>query len=83
MSFRRKTNYRTGLERIRKELLKGVSQETVARRTSLTTRTYARAEEGKPVKYSSALEILDAINALLGEHGLGRVALDDLTLTIE
>ena len=75
--------YRTGLERIRKELLRGMSQETVARRTSLTTRTYARAEEGKPVKYSSALEILDAINGLLAERGMSPVTLDNLGLTIE
>lgn len=75
--------YRTGLERIRKELLKGLSQEAVARRTNLTTRTYARAEDGKPVKYSSALEILDAINGLLGERNLSPVTLNDLTLTIE
>ncbi len=75
--------YRTGLARIRKELLRGLSQEAIAKRTSLTTRTYARAEDGKPVKYSSALEILDAINALLGERGMNAVTLDDLTLHIE
>jgi len=76
-------DYRTGLERIRKELLRGLSQEAVAKRTSLTTRTYARAEDGKPVKYSSALEILDAVNALLAERNANAVTLDDLTLTIE
>ena len=75
--------YRTGLERIRKELLRGLSQENVSKRTSLTTRTYARAEEGKPVKYSSALEILDAINGLLAEHGMSQVTLDSLGLTFE
>jgi transcriptional regulator with XRE-family HTH domain len=77
------TVYRTGLERIRKEMLQGVSQESVAKRTSLTTRTYARAEDGKPVKYSSALEILDAINELLEERGISPVNLNDLTVTIE
>ena len=75
--------YRTELERIRKEMLRGMSQETVARRTSLTTRTYARAEEGKPVKYSSALEILAAINGLLAERSMHPVTLDTLGLTIE
>jgi transcriptional regulator with XRE-family HTH domain len=75
--------YRTGLERTRKELLRGLSQESISKRTSLTTRTYARAEEGKPVKYSSALEILDAINGLLTERGMSPVTLDDLGLTIE
>lgn len=77
------TTHRTGLERIRKEMLQGVSQESVAKRTSLTTRTYARAEDGRPVKYSSALEILDAINELLTERGISPVTLNDLTLTIE
>jgi transcriptional regulator with XRE-family HTH domain len=75
--------YRTGLERIRREMLQGVSQEGVAKRTDLTTRTYSRAEDGKPVKYSSAIAILDAINRLLGERNLGPVTLNDLTLTIE
>lgn len=75
--------YRTGLERIRKESLRGLSQENVSKRTSLTTRTYARAEEGKPVKYSSALEILDAINGLLVERGMSPATLDNLGLTIE
>ena len=75
--------YRTGLERIRKELLRGLSQENVSKRTTLTTRTYARAEEGKPVKYSSALEILDAINVLLAERGMSPVTLDSLGLTFE
>jgi transcriptional regulator with XRE-family HTH domain len=75
--------YRTGLERIRKELLRGLSQEAISKRTSLTTRTYARAEEGKPVKYSSALEIQDAINGLLAERGMSPVTLDNLGLTIE
>ena len=77
------TDYRTGLELIRRELLRGLSQEAVAKRTSLTTRTYARAEDGKPVKYSSALEILNAINALLADRSESTVTLDDLTLTIE
>jgi DNA-binding XRE family transcriptional regulator len=70
-------------QRIRKELLRGLSQEAIAKRTSLTTRTYAHAEDGKPVKYSSALEILDAVNTLLTEYGANAVTLDDLTLTIE
>ena len=77
------TAHRTGLERIRKEMLQGVSQESIAKRTRLTTRTHARAEDGKPVKYSSALEILDAINELLAERGISPVTLNDLTLTIE
>ncbi len=70
----------TALRRIRDEL--GVSQETVARRTSLTTGTYRRAEDGYPVKYSTAQEILQAINSLLREHNRSEVSLDDLDLTL-
>jgi predicted transcriptional regulator len=60
----------------------GVSQETVARRTSLTTGTYRRAEDGYPVKYSTAQEILQAINSLLREQGEAEVSLEDLGLTL-
>ena len=56
----------------------GVSQETVARRTSLTTGTYRRAEDGFPVKYSTAQELLQAINGLLREQGKAEVSLEDL-----
>lgn len=41
----------------------GVSQETGARRTGLTTGTYHRAGDGYPVKYSTAQEILQAIES--------------------
>ena len=68
------------LRKIRSEL--GVSQETVARRTSLTTGTYRRAEDGYPVKYSTAQEILQAINSLLREKGKAEVSLEDLDLTL-
>ncbi len=70
----------TPLRKIRDKL--GVSQETVARRTSLTTGTYRRAEDGYPVKYSTAQEILQAINSLLREQGEAEVSLEDLGLTL-
>ncbi len=70
----------TPLRKIRDTL--GVSQETVARRTSLTTGTYRRAEDGYPVKYSTAQEILQAINSLLREQGKAEVSLEDLSLTL-
>ena len=75
--------YPTELKRIRIEVLNGISQENVAKRTTLTTYTYRRAEEGFPVKYSSALEIRDAINSLLAEHGLSRVSLEELGINLE
>jgi transcriptional regulator with XRE-family HTH domain len=73
-------NTETPLRRIRDGL--GVSQETVARRTSLTTGTYRRAEDGFPVKYSTAQELLQAINSLLREQGKAEVSLEDLGLTL-
>jgi hypothetical protein len=59
-----------------------VSQEKVARRTSLTTGTYRRAEDGYPVKYSTAQEILQAINSILREQGKAEVSLEDLSLKL-
>jgi transcriptional regulator with XRE-family HTH domain len=70
----------TPLRRMREGL--GLSQETVARRTSLTTGTYRRAEEGYALKYSTAQEILQAINSFLRESGKPTVSLDDLGLTL-
>jgi hypothetical protein len=65
------------------EILGGISQENIAKRTSLTTYTYRRAEEGYPVKYSSAQEIKDAINSFLVERNLPQVTLDELGLNLE
>ena len=70
----------TPLRRIREAL--GISQEMVARRTKLTTGTYRRAENGQPVKYSTALDILQAINSLLREHNKPEISLDDTGLTL-
>ena len=70
----------TPLRKFRDEL--GASQETVARRTRLTTGTYRRAEDGYPVKYSTAQEILRAINSLLREQGKAEVSLEDLGMTL-
>lgn len=70
----------TPLRRIREEL--GVSQEAVARRTSLTTGTYRRAEDGNAVKYSTAQEILQAINSLRKEQNKVELSLEDLALTL-
>ncbi|MGB8347970.1 MAG: helix-turn-helix domain-containing protein [Ktedonobacteraceae bacterium] len=70
----------TRLRRIREEM--GLTQETVARRTTLTFGTYRRAEDGYPVKYSTAQEILQAINSFLREKGKAEVSLNDLDLTL-
>lgn len=76
------TTYPTELKRIRTEILK-VSQERIAKRTNLTTYTFRRAEEGFPIKYSSAQEITTAINNLLSEQGLNQVTMDELGLQLE
>ncbi len=70
----------TPLRSIREGL--GVSQETVAKRTSLTTGTYRRAEDGNKVNYSTAQEILAAINSFLAEKGLDAVTLEDIGLNL-
>jgi len=70
-----------GLRRIRENI--GATQEDVARRTTLTLGTYRRAERGGAVKYSTAQEILTALNVLLTEHGREPVTLESLELTIE
>jgi transcriptional regulator with XRE-family HTH domain len=74
------TDDETPLRRIREEL--GVSQEAVARRTTASTGTYRRAENGYPVNYSTAQEILQAINSFLKERGKKEVTLDDLGLQL-
>ncbi len=70
----------TTLRRIRERL--GVSQEAVARRTSLTTGTYRRAEDGYALKYTTAQEILSAINSLLSERGEPPLSLEELGLNL-
>jgi transcriptional regulator with XRE-family HTH domain len=70
----------TQLKSIRERL--GVTQENVARRTSLTTGTYRRAEDGNRVNYSTAQEILNAINSFLSEQGQPAVTLEDIGLNL-
>lgn len=76
------SKYPTELKRIRIDVL-GISQENIAKRTSLTTYTYRRAEDGHSVKYSSALQIKDAINSFLVERGIKPVNLEELSLNLE
>ena len=69
------------LKSIRESL--GLSQEGLARRTrSLSSRTIRNAEDGKRVTYDTAMQILEAINAILSEAGRQTVTLDDLGLTL-
>ncbi len=75
------TDKETRLSQIRKDL--GVSQEAIARRTRFTIGTYRRAEYGHPVRYSTAMEILQAVNSLLKERGMPELSLEDLGLILE
>jgi len=76
------SNYPTELKRIRLEVLK-ISRETIAKRTRVTTYTVGRAEEGYPVKYSSAQEITSAVNSFLSERDLKQVSMNDLGMRLE
>lgn len=76
------SKYPTELKRIRLEVLK-VSRETIAKRTNITTYTVGRAEDGFPVKYSSAQEITSAINSLLADKGLEHTTMNELGLNLE
>ncbi len=58
------------------------SQEDVSRRTSLSINTYRRAEAGTPVSYTTAQEILSALNQLRREEGQGELRLEQLELNI-
>jgi DNA-binding XRE family transcriptional regulator len=72
----------TRLKEIRESL--GVTQEMVARRTSrVSMRTYVNAENGKAIKYSTAMDILNALNSLLAERNRQPLTLDDLGLNLE
>jgi len=71
----------TKLKQIRESL--SATQEQVVRRTrSLSVRTYVRAEDGEAVTNKTALQILDAVNALLSEAGQPQIQLNDLGLTL-
>ncbi len=71
----------TNLRVIRESLR--VSQERVSRLTNLSFNTYCRAEYGQPVRHSTAMQILDAINSILVERGKEPVTLDDLGLNLD
>lgn len=71
----------TKLRQIRESL--SATQEQVVRRTrSLSVRTYVRAEDGEAVTNRTAVQILDAVNALLSEAGQPQIQLSDLGLTL-
>ncbi len=71
-----------GLRHLRIDLR--VSQEGISCRTrTLSATTIRSAEEGKRVAYDTAIQILDAVNALLSEAGKPMVTLEDLGLRLQ
>ena len=70
----------TKLRQMRNEL--GVSQEAIARRTTLSLSGYRNAERGRRITYGTGMEILTAINAIRQERELAPVTLEDLELKL-
>jgi len=72
----------TKLRQIREGL--GISQDALARRTrSVSVSTIVRLERGAhAARYDTAMQILDAINAVLEEQGKPKVTLEDLELRL-
>ncbi len=72
----------TKLKQIRESL--GISQDALARRTrSISVSTVVRLERGAhAARYDTAMQILDAINAVLQEQGKSKIVLEDLELRL-
>ena len=68
------------LRRYREET--GLSLERFAKRTPLAKQTVSNAEAGRGVSYTTAIEILNALNQLRREEGQRELKLDDLQLNI-
>lgn len=74
---------KTPLRSIREDVLQ-VSREDVVRRVRrLSVSTYIRAEDGQRVQYSTAQNIVNAINAVASEQGKASYTLEDLGITLE
>ncbi len=70
------------LKDIRGELK--ITQEQLASRAGVPLRTFARAEAGGKVKYSTAKAILDAVNAVRSEQGKPELtSVEDVGLSLE
>lgn len=71
----------TRLRAIRESI--DATQEQVIRRTrDLSLRTYVRAENGQRITYSSAQQILEAMNSLLTDAKRPTVTIEDLGLNL-
>ena len=71
----------TTLKQVRLSL--GVTQEQVLRRTrSVSLSTLKNAESGKRVTFENAMQILEAINALLADAGRDPLTFEELGLAL-
>jgi DNA-binding transcriptional regulator YiaG len=71
----------TSLRQIREGI--GATREDIVRRTrTVSLGTVRNAETGRRVTHDTAMQILEAINALRVEAGQPPVVLDDLGLTL-
>jgi transcriptional regulator with XRE-family HTH domain len=73
---------KTVLKTLRDSLAPKASQEEIARAANITLATYRNAEAGKNVSYSTAIAILQAMNAARATRELGSISLEDLGLHI-
>lgn len=74
----------TNLRRYREELTPKVSQEKIARQAGLSLQWYRQIETiaEQPTSYTTAQNILKAINTARKERQLSALTLEDLNLTI-
>jgi hypothetical protein len=74
---------RTKLRAFREEVL-GVPRDDIVRHSkALTLSTYRRAESGLAVKYSTAVEIVEAFNNILALQKKSPVTMADLDINLE
>lgn len=75
---------RTLLRQYRVELSPKVTQEQIAQRVGISLQWYRQIENSpdQPTSYTTAKNILSAINIERAARGLAAIALDDLSLNI-
>jgi hypothetical protein len=74
---------RSKLRAFREDTL-GVSRDDIVRHSkTLTLSTYRRAENGFAVKYSTAVEIVEAFNNILATQKKPPITMVDLNINLE
>jgi hypothetical protein len=72
----------TKLRQLRQALSPKVSQAELAVTSRVSMAAYTNAEQGKPVRYTTAAGILRGLNSLRLGRGLSPLSLEDLELDI-